>query len=49
MVVNIGKYLKYDGCDKQSTGGYINTKLVLELRSGLITDSIEDDKGCFGP
>ena len=49
VAVNLDKYWKSIGCDKQYTEGCINTRLVLELQSGLFTGSIEDMKGCFEP
>ena len=44
MEVNLGKYWKYVGRDKQYMEGYRNTKLVLELQSGVLNHSIEDVK-----
>ena len=48
----MGKYWKYVSCDKQYTSDSRNSKIVLELRSGLlraITGSIDDGKGCLDP
>ena len=35
------KYWNYVGRDERSTEGYRNTKLVLELRSGVLNHYIE--------
>ena len=49
VAVNLDKYCKYVGRDEKSTEGYRNTKLVLELQSGLMKEFIEDAKGCSEP
>ena len=47
MVVNLDKYRKYVGRDDRSMEGYRNMKLLLYLRSGLISDFLEGAKVCF--
>ena len=49
MAVNLGNYWKYAGRNERSTEGYRNMKLVLELRSGLMKEFVEDAKGYSDP